>query len=437
MLLRLASILILTWLTTPGYTQKTTLAGTAPGAEGKTLRIIRYADLLTYNEQELATATVDTTGNFKVSFDPGGTILVVLAIDLHRTDMYAVPGMTYRVSGERSLNAMIQQYNAQYDQFLLVHFNELYLERNKALVDTFRVRVNAQFADVDIPYFQDFMTYKTAGLEQVSRALGQAQIVKQYFAGKPVLYDNTEYMQFFGNFFSKYLTSGSMVLRKIDLGPVIKGSDAFHNLMKILATDSLLQDEQLRELVLLKGLMETFYADPSLQEPVLTVIREAETACKYDGNKAVASDMYRKMDRLRPGSPAPAFRLPDMDHKEISLDSLHGKPVLLCFWATYCQGCLTEMEQLSALYPRYKDRIHFVSISADRDFIKMYYFVKMKPSFTWTFLHLNNEAQLLIDYDVKAYPLFVLIDKDGNIIKYPAPAPSEGLSALLDKITGK
>jgi thioredoxin-related protein len=41
---------------------------------------------------------------------------------------------------------------------------------------------------------------------------------------------------------------------------------------------------------------------------------------------------------------------------------------------------------------------------------------------------------VLKDYDVRSYPLFVLIDKEGQIFKYPAELPSKGLDADLLKL---
>jgi thiol-disulfide isomerase/thioredoxin len=121
----------------------------------------------------------------------------------------------------------------------------------------------------------------------------------------------------------------------------------------------------------------------------------------------------------------------------VSLQDFKGKPVLLNFWTTYCQGCLTEMDLLKPIYDKFKDKIFFVSISADNQFEKMVYFVSMKKDFTWIFLHIGDQMQLLKDYDVRTYPLFVLIDEQGKIVKYPADLPGNGLEATLDKMVSK
>jgi thioredoxin-related protein len=92
------------------------------------------------------------------------------------------------------------------------------------------------------------------------------------------------------------------------------------------------------------------------------------------------------------------------------------------------------MELISQLYETYKDKIHFVCVSADKSFSKMLFFVNLKKNYLWTFVHIGDHVEVLKEYEVNSYPLFVLIDKDGKINKYPAAQPSNGLEADLQKI---
>jgi peroxiredoxin len=155
---------------------------------------------------------------------------------------------------------------------------------------------------------------------------------------------------------------------------------------------------------------------------------------KFAQNKQIAGDMISVLTKLRPGTPAPGFTLKDRTQKEVTLSDFRGKPVILNFWTTYCQACVHEMDKLKIIYDKYSDQVAFISISADKDFKKMLFYINMKNDFIWNFLHIGDDYDLLKDYDVRSYPLFVLIDKDGNIVQCPADLPGSGLELMLQKL---
>ncbi|MBN6150825.1 TlpA family protein disulfide reductase [Xanthomonas sp. AmX2] len=48
----------------------------------------------------------------------------------------------------------------------------------------------------------------------------------------------------------------------------------------------------------------------------------------------------------RPGDIAPALRLPALDGATVSLAQFRGRPLLVNFWASWCEPCVREMPEL-------------------------------------------------------------------------------------------
>ncbi len=442
--------------------QKTVITGIAPGAERKMIRISAPGDLITFWEKNLASAKVDSTGHFSISVNLENTTNTTISIDFHKAEMFLEPSKTYNIriapmkydeyteinpfiqsqnlmveiveNDPDELNALIGTFNSIYSGFLVENFNALYKERKKILLDTFRVQLNRHFGAVKNTYFLDYASYKMASLEQLTQYYNQAQLARKYFTDKPVLYNNVEYMDFFNSFFSKFITATSNTIRKTDFSSLLSGADPYKTMMKAMTADTILKNEQLRELVLLKGLMELYNTTSFNQDEVLAVINTARERTKFAENRIVAEDMVHFLTKLKPGTMAPEFTLLNREQKQLSLKSLRGKPVVLCFWTTYCEGCLSEMDLIKPLFDKYRENIHFVSVSADKYFSKMLFFINLKKDYVWTFVNIGDQSDVLKDYDVRTYPLFVLIDKDGKIYKYPSRQPSDGLEADLQKI---
>ena len=442
--------------------QPVRITGTAPGAEGKRIEVIRFNDLITFNEKTIASSPVDSSGRFSLSFDIEETIYINLAIDFHRSSLFVQPGKEYdvrispmdyndnkevnpfigsanlevrfAVDDSEDLNTRIQFFNKLYDDFLLYNFNALYRDRNKSKLDTFRLFISMNFKDVRDPYMVNYGKYKIANLVQLCQAMNQAQIGKMYFSDAPILYENVEYMDFFNQYFSKYLTATSRSLKFIDYHALLNGPEGYKRMMKALEADTLLKKPQLRELVMIKGLMEMYNTQGYKQEQILNLLRAVTGETKFLQNRQIAENMISLLTKLRPGTPVPGFTLKDRTQKDVSLADFRGKPVVLSFWTTYCQGCISEMDRLKPLYDKYSDQVGFISISADKDFKKMLFFINMKNDFVWNFLHIGENYSLLKEYDVRSYPLFVLIDKDGNIVQCPADLPGSGLESALQKL---
>ena len=462
---RFLRIILGSWiilLSNVSFSQPIKITGMAPGAEGKTVVLSAPADLITMLDKTLAKARVDSSGRFVLTATITKTYYATISIDFHPCSLFIEPGHSYAISispmnynppGDVNpflesqnlemsftdkepdeLNTLVRKYNVLYNTFLLSNYNGLYRDRKKFLLDTFRLRVKREFPEIKNTYFENYNNYKTAALEQLAQAMGQVPLAKKYLLNSPILYDNTEYMDFFNQFFSKYLTATCRQLKFTDYATILKTAGSYPAMMHVLEKDTLVRKPQLRELILLKGLMEMFYDPAYKQENILALLGVIAKESKFDEHKEIASNMIALLTKLRKGTTAPNFNLQDRNRKNVSLAGLKGKPVVIAVWTTYCMECLSEMETMKAISVKYQGKVTFVSISLDKEFLKMIFFLNMKKDFGWTFLHLGDQTDVLKDYDVRSFPMYVLVDAAGNIAKYPLDSPSDGMESAISAI---
>ena len=66
------------------------------------------------------------------------------------------------------------------------------------------------------------------------------------------------------------------------------------------------------------------------------------------------------------GAPAPDFELKTLDGKTLKLSNLHGKAVLINFWATWCAPCKIETPWIVDLQKQYEAQgLQVVAVSMD------------------------------------------------------------------------
>ena len=152
--------------------------------------------------------------------------------------------------------------------------------------------------------------------------------------------------------------------------------------------------------------------------------------------KKMAKEMYDISLKLVPGAVSPTFT----DYENIkggktSLSDFKGKYVYIDVWATWCGPCRMEIPHLKKLEQKFHGKnIEFVSISIDdlenaqkwRDFVK-------EDQLTGVQLMADNDwkSEFIKNYGIKSIPRFILIDKEGKIINYDAPRPSQPETEIL------
>ena len=114
------------------------------------------------------------------------------------------------------------------------------------------------------------------------------------------------------------------------------------------------------------------------------------------------------------GAPAPDIALKDLQGQEVRLSDLHGKVVLVNFWATWCKPCKEEMPAMQASYERLRDQGFVVlAVNELEDVEKVAEHIKTHGhTFLVVMDHNNGVANR---YGVVGLPASFLIDRQGIV----------------------
>ena len=120
-----------------------------------------------------------------------------------------------------------------------------------------------------------------------------------------------------------------------------------------------------------------------------------------------------------PPQPAPNFTVLDQDGNPVQLSDYFGKPIVLNFWATWCQYCTQEMPEFQAAYEKYPD-VQFLMVNAtdgvrETKETASAYIAESGYRFP-VFYDVDTAA--VTAYGITSFPTTFFIDKEGNLTAY-------------------
>ncbi|OME78732.1 thiol:disulfide interchange protein [Paenibacillus sp. FSL A5-0031] len=116
------------------------------------------------------------------------------------------------------------------------------------------------------------------------------------------------------------------------------------------------------------------------------------------------------------GYHAPRFSLSSLYGQTYSLESLEGKPVLINFWASWCEPCKTEAPELVKLYETYKDKIEIyaINVTASDTFEGAKSFAE-EYGFSFPVL-MDEQAETAKKFAIQPIPTTFFVNREGVIV---------------------
>lgn len=117
-------------------------------------------------------------------------------------------------------------------------------------------------------------------------------------------------------------------------------------------------------------------------------------------------------------STAPDVTFKIIDGRQISMEKLRGKPVLVTFWATDCPGCIKEMPHLITLYNEFSQKgLEIIGVAMSYDPPNQVIELTKNRQVPYPIsLDVDGSIARAFD-DVMLTPTSFLIGPDGTVLK--------------------
>ena len=131
--------------------------------------------------------------------------------------------------------------------------------------------------------------------------------------------------------------------------------------------------------------------------------------------------------------PAPRFNAKTTEGERFSNDSIKGSVVLLDFWTTWCGYCVQEASIVDKLNHEFTGQgllVLAINVGESKKTVKKYLDEHPRTSK----IVMMEDTNLAAMYQANVYPVYVVIDRDGNVAAHQRGASGEaGLRRLLGR----
>ncbi len=447
------SVLLLN-ISIEAFSTTITLSGSDRNYANTEIAFYKTSDPIVKSDVLIAKTIADSAGQFTLSIELSQTTYIYCYQGIYKYFLYAEPLHIYNLilppktilsdadrqnpffeyapvhlvfynMNDTDLNFSIRSFDDAWVPYFNRFAQNIYSRTSRNMIDTTLASLNKPYIGNNNAFFNTYKDYKNGLLRHLAYQQKSKAVWKEFFYNKPVLIDNPGYAELFNQVFDKYFFYFSLDPKGKALADIINKQKSLHALKTILNTDSILYNDSLKELVILKNLHDEFYKANYSRAAMLVILDTLIVTSLSAKYKSIGLEIREKVTKLIAGFEPPAFELTDINGKKYSLHDFKGKYLYLCFCSCNSYSCLKEFDALQAVANTHKEKLNVVTIFVGDEILDIKNFIT-KSKYNFLFLSSIQQPEIVKKYDIRAYPTYYFIGRDGKLINSPAPSPSEG-----------
>ncbi len=415
--------------------------------KGYPIELFSIQDYISNKEISLGRTEVDTNGIFEFVIPNIPTQKLIIRSKKNWAYLYVQPSSEYYVSfpsinknevpnlygnaiqltfyklDSNDINYKILGFQTGLDQMLSdffyiknVNYNEFETKFNN-LLDT----INSVYKSDTNIYFRYFIKYSLAELQVLQNVYFPIDNYNNHFHEKPIFYDNDAYMKYFNVFYNhlRYQLSNDL---QVEVGFAIKKASPTL-IMNILSAHSTLKSEKIRELAMIKMLGQEFNSKDFSRNKIVTILDSISRFSVNQENRLISKNLIENLIVLNPGEKAPDLNFKTKTGANVSWDNFKNKFVYLHFFNPQDKNSIIEIEPLVSLHKEFGSIIQFISIYQT---VPNQENIRKSPIFNkinWPIVDLDLSHEIWSLYNIKAFPIYYLVNPNSYLIQAPALSP--------------
>lgn len=438
--------------------QPVTITGVAPFAKNEEIRLLVFNDLINNVPTVAATDKIDKNGHFKLSCTINEIKLCQLAIRTTKAEFLLVPHFRYdfEISTDtvlfqlinpehyggyleitstktdtNDLNYKINRFTNYFNKAMNYYGFKITYDHDIAYYDTLTDLLHKHFDFRYNPdnFYHSYLYYTCGMLDRVCFPKDFLRIYREYFDNDRILYNNPAYMMLFNENYAGYLYNSRYISKDL-LTEAINEEPDYLKLFNDLGRDPQLVNERIRELVIIKNLIELYGNEEFDKGNIVKLLQYIRVSTHFPDHIPFVENALRKFAVGQETEHELNFKNPK--GKKFVLKQFNGKPIYVQVFQSDCLDCIREMMILKELVKEYGEEIQFLSINVDpapstfEQFHKNY-----GEMFDWPMVHFNGAYQWLLENEIETLPDHFIMNEDGNITNRYVPAPEQNLIEYL------